>query len=91
MPVHVDVGASTAGRVQELESSPLSVEKDLHALHAKRHTRSNKQSQLLDVCKSLVGQATVLGAEFCAAQAELENLSSQCDGECTLEYTIGVD
>lgn len=49
-------------------------------MQAERRTLWAKESQLLDMRKSIEGQVAVLGAELRAAQAPLADLTSQRDG-----------
>lgn len=78
--VLTEPGASAAGRVKELERSPLSAENDLHNGQTKRHTMKAKESHLPDICKGLGGQVVVHIAELRADQDKFVDLASLRDG-----------
>lgn len=77
---HTDAGAFAAGRMQELERSLVSVEKDLGAGDAEWCALMAEESQLLDIRKVFEGQVEVLGGELWGHQAQLADLTSQGDG-----------
>lgn len=83
-----DADASAVDRVQELKWSLLSVRKDLCDVQAQRRTLRAKESQLIDILKSLEGQVVVFCAEPLVAQVELADLTSQCDGACGRVNTL---
>lgn len=80
MAARVDAGVSAVGSVHELERSLPLAELDLRAEQAERRALRSKELQMLEVRKSLEGQMAVLRPELRGAQADFEDLTSQCEG-----------